>query len=141
MQIIGTPSEHGFSREDIEAARVLFEKQGYKCNVVNLSEYAEREVKDALILVVKRGVDCLIPDTEDKHSLYKELIELDWDSKAFMYGRVVSKHARHNLCFSDQPQDPDYENGKGRVISWEKLPLLSTLRKNLGIYFKEAEKL
>jgi len=42
----------------------------------------------------------------NEKDLYEELSKLDWDSKAFMYGRVVTKHARHNLCFNDEPQDP-----------------------------------
>jgi hypothetical protein len=69
------------------------------------------------------------------------LMDLDWDSKAFMYGRVVSKHARHNLCFADDGQEPNYEDGKGRVVEWKSVPLLSTLRANLGKYLKGAEEL
>jgi hypothetical protein len=58
-----------------------------------------------------------------------------------MYGRVVEKHARHNLCFDDEGQEPDYENKKGRVVAWKNVALLSRLRKNLGRYLKDAEQL
>lgn len=69
------------------------------------------------MLVVRAGVDCLLAARKsDKQALFEELVKLDWDSKAFMYGRVVNKYARHNLCFADEPQDPSYEEGKGRVI-------------------------
>jgi hypothetical protein len=38
-----------------------------------------------------------------------EQIKLDWDQKAKMYGRVVNKSARYNLCYNLIPQEPDYE--------------------------------
>jgi hypothetical protein len=52
-----------------------------------------------------------------------------------MYGRVVNKHARHNLCFSDFSQEPDYKNGLGRVISFNDIPITKRLRKRLYKYF------
>jgi len=48
-----------------------------------------------------------------------------------MYGRVVNKHARHNLCFADYEQDPDYENKKGRVVKFEDVPLTKFVREKL----------
>lgn len=58
-----------------------------------------------------------------------------------MYGRVVSKHARHNLCFSEEGQDPDYEAGKGRVVSWNDVPLLAEVRKRLSSFLPDASEL
>ena len=52
-----------------------------------------------------------------------------------------SKHARHNLCFSENAQEPNYEQGKGRGVVWENVPLLSTFKKNLGKYFRGSEEL
>lgn len=45
------------------------------------------------------------PDS-DNNDLFNEQKNLDWDTKAYMYGRVVNKHARHNLCFGQDSQDP-----------------------------------
>jgi len=50
-----------------------------------------------------------------------------------MYKKIFNKHARHNLCYGDFSQEPEYENGKGRVYSFNDLKVLSDLRKNLGI--------
>ena len=58
-----------------------------------------------------------------------------------MYGRVVSKHARHNLCFSNQQQQPDYQSAKGRIISWASVPLLSMLKKNLDEFIPKGSEL
>jgi hypothetical protein len=61
-------------------------------------------------------------------TLFEEQKALDWDKKAFMYGRVVDKHARHNLCFAEYAQRPDYESGKGRVIAFESVQALRSIR-------------
>ena len=49
-----------------------------------------------------------------------------------MYGRVVNKHARHNLCFDEEGQVPDYESGKGRVVAWNDAPLLREVRNRMS---------
>lgn len=43
----------------------------------------------------------------------------------------MNKHARHNLCFDDEPQEPGYENKKGRIIAYNTVPLTSNLRDSL----------
>ena len=92
--------------------------------------------------MVRKGVECLLSHTgHGGRELFEELAKLDWDRKALMYGRVVNKHARHNLCFDDEGQEPDYENGKGRVVAYKDVPLLRELRLALGKYLKEGETL
>ena len=73
--------------------------------------------------------------------LYEELVKLEWDTKAFMYGKVVNKHARHNLCFDEEGQAPDYEAGKGRVVPWKDALLLKGFRNELSNYLPEASEL
>lgn len=48
-----------------------------------------------------------------------------------MRGRVVNKLARHNLCFSDFKQLPDYEQGKGTVIPFSEVPCTLLLKEKL----------
>ena len=57
---------------------------------------------------------------------------LEKDTKAFMYGRVVNKHARHNLCFGETHQEPNYEKGEGTIYAFNEVPLLSQIRAKLG---------
>ena len=93
-------------------------------------------------MVVKRGVDCLLEGTNaNGRDLYEELAKHDWDSKAFMYGRVVNKHARHNLCFDEEGQVPDYESGKGRVVAWSDSPLLREVRNQLSTFISKGSEL
>ena len=56
-------------------------------------------------------------------NLIDEQKKLDWDKKALMYGRVVNKHARNNLWYDITGHSPDYEEGKGRVIPYSKIPI------------------
>ena len=48
-----------------------------------------------------------------------------------MYGRVVNKHARWNLCFSDESCDADYENKIGTVVAFDDVPETKLLRQKL----------
>jgi hypothetical protein len=72
--------------------------------------------------------------TVHTNDLRREMTSLKWDSKAFMYGRVVDKHARYNLVFSEEAQAPDYANKKGTIVEWARLPLLASVRNQLGSF-------
>jgi hypothetical protein len=41
-----------------------------------------------------------------------------------MYGRVVNKHARWNLCFDDESRGADYEKAKGTIVGYEEVPIM-----------------
>eukprot|EP01061_Rhynchopus_euleeides_P002206 TRINITY_DN11697_c0_g1_i1.p1 TRINITY_DN11697_c0_g1~~TRINITY_DN11697_c0_g1_i1.p1 ORF type:complete len:414 (+),score=124.10 TRINITY_DN11697_c0_g1_i1:149-1390(+) len=60
--------------------------------------------------------------------MLEEQRRLAYDSKAFMYGKVVNKHARHNICFNDAPQNQCFEEKKGTVVAFRDTPLLLRLR-------------
>ena len=63
---------------------------------------------------------------------YEEQQQLPKDTHAKMYGRVVQKHARHNLCFNNSAQEPDYSSGKGRIIAYTSVPLLAAVMRTLA---------
>ena len=68
----------------------------------------------------------------DKHiTLMEELKSLDWDKKYYSYGTVKNKQARWNLVFAEDEQEPCYEDGKGRIVGWNSVPLLSSIKKDL----------
>jgi hypothetical protein len=58
-----------------------------------------------------------------------------------MRGKVVVKHARYNLCFSDEHQEPDIAKGRGTVLAWDEIPFTRLLRENLGKVIDGGEKL
>lgn len=107
MQQIGALSKTGFSKKEVDEAKRYFEERGVVCEMVHLNTFLpQSDVKiyttDAYLLVIRGGVNSLLDGTGNTaDDLYNEHLQLKWDSKAFMYGRVVNKKARHNLCYSD----------------------------------------
>jgi alkylated DNA repair dioxygenase AlkB len=123
MQKIGKVASSGFSCEFLQEISTQFPG----CEWIDLN-LDMPETEKAGVLIIRKGVSALGISTDD---LFKEQKALDWDKKALMRGRVVNKHARHNLCYDTKEQEPDYENGKGRIVSWSSVPVLNTLKVKL----------
>jgi hypothetical protein len=81
---------------------------------------AATEAAEPAAVLVIRGA--LAPDLHA--AMFAEQAALEHDKKAFMYGRVVNKKVRWNLCFDVVAHDPDYAAGKGRVVAWDTVPIL-----------------
>lgn len=128
MQKLGELAKEGFTIEDLNEINKKLEHKT-KTEYIILGE-------GAAILIIKNDILKL------SDNLYDELSVLDFDKKALMYGRVVNKKARYNLCFADMSQEPAYDKGKGRVIDFQDLPILSKIRKTLpDIFGAKAKKL
>ena len=135
MQQLGSCADKGFSKQDLVFAQDVFKKKGFKCELLHLNNYLIEElygldVADAYVLIVRKGVNFFL-SPNNLLFLKIQLDRLDWDTKAFMYGRVVNKRARYNLCFDDKGQEPDYENRKGSIIAFSDVPLLNHIRGKL----------
>lgn len=128
MQKIGNLAEKGLSVEDLKEIRNKYFAD-FETELVELNQIEEKEVRSAAVLVVRNYSD------ED---FFHEMRRLKWDKKAKMYGRVVNKHARWNLCFSDFGQKPDYDNGKGRVVDFAEVSKLRKVRKFIGKILSET---
>jgi alkylated DNA repair dioxygenase AlkB len=137
MQKIGQVAEEGLELADLLSAKATYEAQGFVCEMVDLVALGGETVQliepdPAWVLIVRQPLNHTGLTAD---GLLGQLTALEWDSKALMYGRVVNKHARHNLCFSDEAQEPDYPAGRGRVVAWESVPLLRGLRDTLPNVF------
>lgn len=132
MQMIGDMMDQGLSVDDLKQIQERFIEYGADTQLFNLVTHVADYVNEnnAFFLIIRDGVKYLTADKCDE--LFNQLTHLEWDTKAFMYGRVVNKHARHNLCFADFDQEPDYETKKGRVINFIHVPILNELRENLS---------
>jgi hypothetical protein len=131
MQIIGTKAKSGFS---VSTLRKLAEK--YNGEIVELTDLPTQQ--EAILVIFRNGCQTLFNINPD--DAFVEQFNLKKDEKCKMYGRVVNKKARHNLCFSDFSQDPNYEEGMGTVIHFKDVPLLSSIRNQLGEQFGEEFK-
>jgi hypothetical protein len=148
MQIIGQMAETGFNLQDLTTCKQRFEAAGNLCELIHLNQFLPAQLAPnstadpAYVLVVRGGVNTLLRGTNsNSDGLFREQVALDWDSKAFMYGRVVNKHARHNLCYSEQAQEPDYEEGRGRIIGFDSVPLTKHIREQLPEFLPNSENL
>ncbi len=134
MEIIGVKSDTGISAEKcIQLAK------RYNGLIYDLSSLVPEETKEACVVVLKDGLKKIFGIDKDK--LYEEQASLEVDKKAFMYGRVVNKKARHNLCYGDVYRAPDYANKKGTIIAFDDVPILNDVRENLSLFGREFDDL
>jgi hypothetical protein len=132
MQTIGEMAKNGLCIDELLVTKEWYERLGKKCELVDLRDMLSEDEKTnadpAYVLIIRDGCSALT----DPNELLREQQALTWDTKAYMYGRVVNKKARHNICYSDFSQVADYESGKGTVAPFSSLPLLSLIREKLG---------
>jgi hypothetical protein len=110
-----------------------FQSLGCNCEWIDLnsalSDVDKANAVPAALLVIRNCLYKVFVINPD--DLFNEHAHLQVDKKALMRGRVVNKHARHNLCFSEISQEPDYENGKGRIVKFDDVPLTKIIRMRL----------
>ena len=141
----GTKND-SLSYDDLLNIKTNFEEKNYICKLIHLNKFCNEEdlpkekiFEDAYILVIKNGVECLLDKNGSMEDLFNELTSFDWDTKYWDTRRkkVLNKHARANICISDISEEPDYENKKGRKVSYKDLPLTQIIRKNISEYIGE----
>lgn len=123
MEMIGARGAAGTGFTVAELEEIAEREEGaelYRLDPVGVG--TEMGVEPAAVLVIRGWLD------EAEHrALFDEQAALDHDKKAFMYGRVVNKRARWNLCFDEVGHAPDYAAGKGRVVALGDVPLTKGL--------------
>lgn len=145
MEQLGELSDEGFSISDLQEAKQKFDDAGIKTELINLEPFLlDHEPKlgkkgdfKAAVLIARNGISALLDRKNAADLFLQEQAPLQVDKKAWMRGRVVNKHARYNLCFSEESRGPDYEHKKGRVIAFDELPLLKELRESLPDFYGE----
>lgn len=122
MQIIGTKATSSITCDELKN---LYDniKDECECELIDLNTLLPKDIKadSASLLIIRNYIS-------NADELYNEINSLTPDKKALMYNRVVNKNARWNLCFDDFSQKADIENGKGTVVDFKDLKLLSAVR-------------
>ena len=149
MNTVGTASEAGLSPAELLEARRRFDElvdeggvpgAGVEWYALNnllrgddaVVSAAHTCAEDAALLVVRRGADLLLGAVgKTADDALAEQRSQAYDKVAFMYGRVVNKKARYNLCFGDEAQEGDCANKKGTVVSYAAVPVAAYLRDRL----------
>ena len=140
MQKIGQLSEHGYSCEQLEDLRHKLTVSGLTCEMVRLDQHWQGEdekVPEASVLVIRRGVQHIL-ELENTASLMAEHDGLVMDKHALMRGKVVNKRARWNLCFAEYDQEPLYQDGKGRIVAYEHIPLTQKIRCRVAEWMEDG---
>jgi hypothetical protein len=140
MEQIGKLAKEGFNIFDIFCAKEKYEELGCICELLCLNDYAGYDIQSSAVVLIVRDAISHMLTTDTTDDLYNEQDILKKDTKAKMYGRVCNKKARHNLCFSNYSQEPDYINGKGTVVNFTDVPLTMEIKDKLPLYIGEKAK-
>jgi alkylated DNA repair dioxygenase AlkB len=156
MQMIGKMGSVGFTHAELLLAQAWFTSRGIETTVFELDgrpvaegavgggaatavAETETEKEKAYLLVARGGVNAILAELgKTADDLFEEQAALDMDKKAFMYGRVVNKHARWNLCFGPEAQEADYEKGEGTIVPFDAVPCLEHIRQRLPVILGAA---
>ena len=114
MQKNGKLSDKGYNSEDLDKISKIFEeKEIERINLVTFLENENYNGEKAELLIIRNAID-------NHNEIFEELMDLKWDDKYFDTRRqkVLNKHARTNLCFSNYSQKADFENKKGTIIDY-----------------------
>lgn len=133
MQMLGNLATEGFGYDELVRLKSVLRDDKMNVELLNMSYKGEK----ACVLIIRNGVSDMLEEKAGADDMLSEQTNLTPDTKAFMYGKVVNKHARHNLCFAEESQEPDYESGKGRVVAIDDVPVLQRLRNILPTFLGE----
>ena len=137
MQKIGTLHENGYSVAQIEQIQAKLTGYGLNTEMIDLNVGFDATFSEAKVLVIRRGAQFILGE-ETTAGLMAENDAQTMDKKALMKGKVVNKVARWNLCFADEDQEPNYDDGKGRVVAWKHLPRMSRIRQVISEWTEDV---
>lgn len=137
MEKTGELAEEGFS---IELLEQIAKENPWDSELVYLHENLPEENRsgnEAAVLILRSGLELLEVTQEE---LQGEMESLTPDKKAVFRGQVKNKLARWNLCMADFSQEADYAAGKGTMVNFADLDILSRVRKRLpSVFGKDSE--
>ena len=136
MQKIGTLHDNGYSVEKLGQIQEKLSGYGLITEMVDLNVGFDERFSEAKVLVIRRGAQFILG--EETAGLMAENDSLTMDKKALMKGKVVNKVARWNLCFADEDQEPNYDDGKGRIVSWGRIPKMSRIRQVISEWTEDV---
>ena len=135
-------SPAGFTIEELNDFKTLLQEKNIESEYYRLDNTLEdkENLESAALLIIRNGVNFLTNDFAS--NMLEEQLAFEWDKKYWdrRRNRVLNNIARYNVCYGDKAQQPDYENKKGTIISYENVPILNNWRKSLGILFGEKAK-
>lgn len=123
MKMHGVKLPRGFTEDYLNA-----------CMIKHGGQILDMRIEDkrAVVWKIPNGVDRLLgPGAADK--LHAESWSQQFDHQ-FLNDKkqeVQYKWGRYNNCYADESGEPDYANGKGRLIAFGDAPMMAALRAKL----------
>lgn len=137
MQVIGNYAKNGFTYADLQNAITYANNKNLQNELYCLNDLLDTKYKEgveqAYVLIIRGFL-------KKPEYLYDELIKLPWDKQALFRGQVKNKIARWNLCFGDNYQEPNYQEGKGTIIAWDNLVFMKHIKNLLPTVLGDAGK-
>jgi len=158
MEIIRAPQSEqalrsdavaGFTEAELALAALKFRQAGCEAEVIDIpfppgcalpgeADWLARVDQRPCVLVA-RGAAALFATPGGDRGLQKLALQLKgipYDTKAKMRGSVKNKLARHCVCVGDEASEPNYEEGRGRIVTFDgPAPRLSAIREKLPAFF------
>ena len=132
-------ADSGFTVGELQDIKLKLEANRIpsELHILNRALDNPEDAIEAAVLFIKNGVQTLIG--EDAKKMYKEQLQFDWDRKYWDNRRqkVLNKRARFNVCYGEKSVEPDYENKRGTIVGFDKVPTLKKLKDNLSLFFGE----
>ena len=135
-QQIGTGmAQSGFTIKELEEIQASVDPK-YSTEMIKLNEFFPMnvDVDQAAVLIIRNGANYLLEKIgKTADDMYTEQANLSTDKQYWDTRRkkVLNKQARHNLCFSVNGQDADYQNGKGTIIPFTQVKCVNQIRDEL----------
>ena len=133
--------QNGFTIHELEKIQKKLEEKKIQSEYIRLDSFLEEKDKEGVepagLLFIRNGVEQLTGENPD--DFLKEQTCFEWDTKYWDQRRqkVLNKRARYNVCYGENQQNPDYENKKGTIIGYEKVPILQKWKNCLYDFFGE----
>lgn len=140
LQKIGKEAKEGFTLKDLQEAKEWFNAHEISCELIHLNTLLpeKEEAEEAYLLIARNGVSAIC--SPDEMLMEQEKLQPDTQYYSRRHGKIVNKNARHNLCFSEEPQEANHMKLEGTVVAYDNVPLLSLVRNTLPNILGEKAK-
>jgi len=141
MEMIGDKGiiGSGFNLKDLTNIKKKIEENELfkdKLELIDLRVLIEdttMNLPEAYLLVIRNGAEYFLR-TNACENLFSEMNRFEWDRKYYdtLRKSVLNKPARANVYFDTIGHEPDYENKKGTIISYDKVHNVNMIRTMFG---------
>lgn len=134
--VIGKPCEKGFNYTQLVQGSEWFKKKGCCTRLLDLTKLTTQKCPEsAYALVVKKGLQYLLPEGSEPNTLYHELAELSMDTRVVVKNQLIERTDRHRVCCGMSAQYPNFREDRGTVHPFSSVPIIDHIQETLPDVF------